>query len=82
MEPNNSPCKGCPERFTACADRCPKDERGEYGDKAWKADKQKLKAKEKEYLLQRREDFMRSEQCETAKENYVKSKRGKTYRRV
>ena len=81
MQTDVSPCKGCPERFTACSDRCPKDERGEFGYKAWKADKQKIKAKEKEYLLQRREDFMRSEQCETAKENYVKSKRGKTYRR-
>lgn len=32
------PCKDCPERFLACSDRCPKDERGEYGYKAWKAD--------------------------------------------
>ena len=31
------PCYGCTERFTACSDRCPKDERGEYGYKAWKA---------------------------------------------
>lgn len=30
------PCKGCTERFTACSDQCPKDERGEYGYKAWK----------------------------------------------
>lgn len=33
-----NPCRGCTERFTACADRCPKDERGEYGYKAWKAE--------------------------------------------
>lgn len=32
------PCKDCPERFTACSDRCPKDLRGEYGHKAWKAE--------------------------------------------
>lgn len=41
-----SPCKGCTERFIACSDRCPKDERGEYGYKAWKADV----AADKEYL--------------------------------
>ena len=32
------PCKDCTERFLACSDHCPKDERGEYGYKAWKAD--------------------------------------------
>lgn len=32
----DSPCRDCPERFTACSDHCPKDERGEYGYKAWK----------------------------------------------
>lgn len=30
------PCKDCTERFLACSDRCPKDERGEVGYKAWK----------------------------------------------
>ena len=39
-----SPCKGCTERFTACSDRCPKDARGEYGYKAWKADIEAEKA--------------------------------------
>jgi hypothetical protein len=34
----SSPCKDCPERFIACSDRCPKDARGEYGYKAWKAE--------------------------------------------
>lgn len=29
------PCYKCPERFTACSDRCPKDLRGAYGYKAW-----------------------------------------------
>lgn len=32
----DSPCKDCSERFLACSDHCPKDERGEYGYKAWK----------------------------------------------
>lgn len=32
----DSPCRDCPERFPACSDHCPKDERGEYGYKAWK----------------------------------------------
>lgn len=31
-----SPCKDCAERFTACHDKCPKDERGEFGYKSWK----------------------------------------------
>jgi hypothetical protein len=31
------PCNGCTERFSACSDRCPKDARGEFGYKAWKA---------------------------------------------
>ena len=31
------PCNGCTERFIACSDRCPKDARGEFGYKAWKA---------------------------------------------
>lgn len=33
-----SPCKDCPERFTACSDHCPIDARGGYGHKAWKAE--------------------------------------------
>lgn len=32
-----SPCKDCAERFQACSVRCPKDARGQYGYKAWKA---------------------------------------------
>ena len=48
------PCKGCTERFTACSARCPKDERGEYGYKAWKvdleADKQYLAANKNRFL--------------------------------
>ena len=34
----SSPCKDCPERFPACSAHCPKDERGEYGYKAWRVD--------------------------------------------
>ena len=47
---NDSPCKGCTERFIACADRCPKDLRGEYGVKAWKAEIEQTKRKRKQYL--------------------------------
>lgn len=42
-----SPCNGCPERFIACSDHCPKDARGEFGYKAWReykdAEKKHLK---------------------------------------
>ena len=44
-----SPCKGCDERFTACSDRCPKDERGEYGYLAWKDEVARVKANRKAY---------------------------------
>ena len=81
MEPNISPCKGCTERFTACSDRCPKDERGEYGYKAWKADLEKVKARKKEYIQRRREDWLRSEQRDAVNEKFVKSRDGKLYRR-
>ena len=57
-----SPCKDCPERFLACSDKCPKDARGEYGYKAWKAEFQKEKAARKEYKLLMREDYLRSEE--------------------
>lgn len=45
-----SPCAGCTEKFTACSDRCPKDERGEMGYKAWKAELKRVKAEKKKYL--------------------------------
>lgn len=77
MIPKDGPCKDCPERFTACSDRCPKDARGEYGYKAWKADYYKQKDAYKEYKRQRREEYLRSEQCEEEKQNYAKSKVGK-----
>ena len=77
MMPGNSPCKGCPERFTACSDKCPKDARGEYGYKAWKADCYKIKAAEKEYNKLRREEYMRSEQREFDQEQFIHSKNGR-----
>ena len=76
MMPGNSPCNGCTERFTACSDRCPKDERGEYGYKAWKADHRKMKAAEKEYNKLRYEEYMRSEQREYDQERFNRYKNG------
>ena len=77
MNSKNSPCNGCTERFTACSDNCPKDARGEYGYKAWKADLKKQKAAEREYKKQRREDWMRSDEHECGKQTYAKSKNGR-----
>lgn len=76
MMPNNSPCNGCTERFTACSDKCPKDERGEYGYKAWKADLRKMKDAEKEYNKLRYEEYMRSEQREYDQERFNRCKNG------
>ena len=45
-----SPCTGCTERFPACWDHCPKDERGEFGYKAWKAEIKRVKKARDEYL--------------------------------
>lgn len=45
-----SPCLNCPERFIACSDKCPKDDRGEYGYKAWKAEIARVKKAKKDYL--------------------------------
>lgn len=44
-----SPCTGCTERFIACHDRCPKDERGEFGYKAWKAEIKRVNKAREEY---------------------------------
>ena len=63
MRDNNCPCRGCTERFTACSDRCPKDERGEYGYKAWVSDYRKQEAAIKEHKRRDKEAFVRSEQC-------------------
>lgn len=56
-----TPCKDCPERFIACADRCPKDERGEFGIKAWKAELERVKATRKDYLDKWRDNRKREE---------------------
>lgn len=45
-----SPCDGCTERFLACHDNCPKDNRGQYGYKAFKAEIERVKANRKKYL--------------------------------
>ena len=56
---DNSPCAFCQERFIACSDRCPKDLRGDYGHKAWKADLAAIKKKRKEFLEVWSEDMRR-----------------------
>jgi hypothetical protein len=75
---DDCPCHGCTERFLACSDRCPKDERGEYGYKAWKATLNKVKQAEREYMKNRREDYQRSEVKEVNLQKYIRGKtRGK-----
>lgn len=85
MITKDSLCKDCPERFTACSDKCPKDARGEYGYKAWKAALRKQQAAEKEYKLQRREEWNRSEEKAAGAEQFArhknKMKRGNIYGR-
>ena len=44
MNIKKCPCGDCSERFPACSDKCPKDARGEYGYKAWKAEQAAEKA--------------------------------------
>ena len=58
---DESPCKDCTERFLACSDKCPKDERGEFGYKAWKAKLEEVQAKRKAYNnLNRRKKWGRT----------------------
>ena len=76
MFPKDTPCKDCTERFLACSDKCPKDARGEFGYKAWKAQLRKQKSVEREYKLQRREEYMRSEQREADQEKFKRQKNG------
>ena len=71
------PCKDYPERFTACSDNCPKDARGEYGYAAYITDREKIKRAEKEYKMQRREEFLRGEQCEAARQRFINSVSGR-----
>lgn len=79
MATRNSPCMGCTERFIACSDHCPKDARGEYGYKAWKADYHKIIEAQKEYKRKQREDFLMSEQCESAKVTYCRQRGRKNF---
>ena len=44
-----SPCKECTEKFLGCHDRCPKDQRGEPGYKAFKAEIARVRAARVEY---------------------------------
>lgn len=60
----NSPCHNCDERFIACSGRCPKDERGDFGYKAWLEKVHAKKARYNEYLRARREERKRSEEYE------------------
>lgn len=55
-----SPCIGCTERFTACSDRCPKDERG-FGYKAWKSVAAQVNRKRRNYYKDRKVDQQRRE---------------------
>lgn len=56
---NDGPCKDCQERFTACSDKCPKDERGECGYKTWLEKVHKEETAKKEWRRQKREDSIR-----------------------
>lgn len=47
------PCKNCEERHTACHDHCPKDMRGEYGYKHWKAESEAVNEKRRSYMEDR-----------------------------
>ena len=76
MANNQAPCKDCPERFIACSDHCPKDARGEYGYKAYKADLNKSKQAQKEYKRQRYESYMNSELRDHYRQLYIASRRG------
>ena len=47
-----SPCWKCEERFPVCSGNCPKDTRGEFGYKAWRAKVESVKkAKKGHYEL-------------------------------
>jgi hypothetical protein len=46
---DNPPCYGCTEKFILCHGDCPKDNRGEYGYLAWKADIEKANNARREY---------------------------------
>lgn len=52
-----SPCTNCGERHTACHDKCPKDDRGEYGYRTWKADTKKVKDTRRAYLAEKHQVY-------------------------
>lgn len=60
----DSPCHNCPERFTACSSKCPKDKRGEYGYNAWREDMKEINKRHTEYIKCHNEDYKRSEAYE------------------
>ena len=45
----DSPCKDCKEKSLGCHSRCPKDERGERGYKAFRAEVERVNASRYEY---------------------------------
>lgn len=63
MNPKIAPCKDCTEKYAACHDKCAKFAQ-------WKAEQQKVKVLQKEYKKQRREDYLRSEECESTVEKW------------
>ena len=52
----NAPCKKCPDRKPACHGKCEKYQ-------TWLAEYRREQAAEKEWKLQKREEFIRSEEC-------------------
>lgn len=46
---NMPPCKDCSEKFSACHDKCPKDERGEFGYGTWKKELEQVNAERRKY---------------------------------
>lgn len=44
------PCCDCSEKFIACHDHCPKDARGEFGYKAWKAEIKRVKKARRDFI--------------------------------
>ena len=62
----DAPCKNCDVRYPACHSDCPKDRCAGYeyyGYQAWLKDVRQAQAAEKEWKLQRREEFIRGEEC-------------------
>ena len=57
MQPKGSPCKGCPDRKPACHDKCERYQ-------IWLAEYRKQEAAIKEWRLQMREEYKRSETFE------------------